>query len=96
MPQEECVKSHPRFLRILTVLFLGDIILELQGNVKYLSWAGVAEWQTQWSQKPPRATSYRFDSDLRHQILSVKSAFPNFLEGLISCLYPCNGQEMVK
>ncbi len=32
-----------------------------------ISTAGVAEWQTQWSQKPPPARAYRFDSGLRHQ-----------------------------
>lgn len=32
--------------------------------------AGWRNWQTQRSQKPPRAISYRFDSDTRHHLAS--------------------------
>ena len=32
--------------------------------------AGWRNWQTQGSQKPPRAISYRFDSDTRHHLVT--------------------------
>ena len=35
--------------------------------------AGWRNWQTQGSQKPPRAISYRFDSDTRHHKIPLKS-----------------------
>ena len=35
------------------------------------SQARVAEWQTQWTQNPPRATSCEFDSRLGHQFTAT-------------------------
>jgi hypothetical protein len=40
----------------------------LYGLIEIL--AGWRNWQTQRSQKPPRAISYRFDSDTRHHLAS--------------------------
>lgn len=40
-----------------------------------LFYAGVAEWQTQWTQNPPVAISYGFKSRLRHHKNNVELGF---------------------
>ena len=49
-------------------------ISPLYGLIEIL--AGWRNWQTQRSQKPPRAISYRFDSDTRHHLASSPKIHP--------------------
>src|SRR6185295_20310709 len=48
--------------------------------------AGVAEWQTQRTQNPPRATSWGFDPPLRHHLASVTSPRPSLASSPSRCL----------
>jgi hypothetical protein len=44
--------------------------------------ARVAEWQTQWTQNPPRATSCEFDSRLGHYVTQRLTESPADEAGL--------------
>lgn len=65
--------------------------VESRAYIITLRVAGVAEWQTQWSQKPPRETSYRFDSDLRHHYFELKISLLQDMERLIFYFRLLNG-----
>src|SRR5687767_5032369 len=45
---------------------VGLIRVSFRNSRPRLARARVAEWQTQWTQNPPRATSCEFDSRLGH------------------------------
>jgi hypothetical protein len=49
----------------------GSELVSARWAVLVTARARVAEWQTQWTQNPPRATSCEFDSRLGHRFTAT-------------------------